>query len=217
VSEKKKRLFLALIVIFIILFFDQFSKIWVKLHYCLGETKYVFGNWFQLHFVENEGMAFGMAFAGDTGKLLLTLFRLAASIGIGYYLYTLIKKQAGQPLIIIIALILAGALGNIVDSLFYGVVFSESTIFEPAVAFPAEGGYAPLMFGKVVDMFYFPLFGFHWPDWMPWIGGQKFIFFEPVFNLADAAITVGVLILLFFQKILFRHEKVSVEPGADQV
>lgn len=206
----KKSFLTALITVFVILFFDQFLKIWVKTHFCLGESYHVSGNWFIIHFTENRGAAFGMEFGGSPGKIILTIIRLIASIAIGYYLYTLIKKKAGIFLVIVISLILAGALGNIIDSMFYGLIFNESQLYvmdpgcTPAHLFPAGGGYNSFMYGKVVDMLYFPLFHIRWPGWMPFWGGQDFEFFEPVFNIADASITVGVLTLLFFQKKLYK-------------
>jgi signal peptidase II len=212
----KKGLLKAFITVFVILFIDQFIKIWIKTHFCLGESYNVFGSsWFIIHFTENNGMAFGMEFAGSFGKILLTLFRIVASILIGWYLYKLIKKRAGSFLIITISLVLAGAVGNIFDCLFYGLIFERSPEYlpwadypcHPAQMFPAGGGYASFLHGQVVDMLYFPVINTTWPDWMPFWGGQKFIFFSPIFNIADAAITVGVFILLIFQKRLFKKEK----------
>jgi signal peptidase II len=210
----KKGIFQALITIFIILIIDQFIKIWIKTHFSLGESLYVSGSWFILHFTENNGMAFGMEFAGAFGKIILTIFRLIASILIAYYLYRQIVSKANGFLIITISLVLAGALGNIIDSMFYGLIFSESTPFQPAVMFPDGGGYASFMFGKVVDMFYFPIIETRWPGWMPFWAGEEFIFFQPVFNIADAAITVGVLILLVFQKRLFKKPEQAAEKAA---
>jgi signal peptidase II len=214
VTVFRKSVLTAFITVFIVLFFDQFLKIWVKTHFCLGESYNVAGNWFIIHFTENRGAAFGMEFGGSFGKIFLTIIRLIASVAIGYYLYTLIKKKANIFLVIVISLILAGALGNIIDSMFYGLIFNKSQMYymypgcTPAHLFPASGGYDSFMFGQVVDMLYFPLFHIKWPGWMPFWGGKDFEFFEPVFNIADASITVGVLVLLFFQKRLFRkHDK----------
>jgi len=202
---KKALLVKALLVIFSVLLIDQFIKIWVKTHFFIGETYYVFGlNWFQIHFIENNGMAYGMEFAGKYGKIILTIFRIIASGAIAWYLYTLIKKQASSFLIITIALIFTGAIGNIIDSAFYGLIFSDSTLYDKAVLFPSSRGYTTFLYGKVVDMLYFPIIDANWPKWIPFIGGQPFEFFSPVFNIADSAITVGVFILLIFQKRLFK-------------
>ena len=205
---KKALLLKALIVIFAVLFIDQFVKIWIKTHFFYGEHIHVLGiNWFQIHFIENNGMAFGMEFAGNYGKIFLTVFRLIASSGIAYYLYYLIKKQANSFLIITIALIFTGAIGNILDSMFYGMMFSESTGFDKAVFMPEGGGYSAFLYGRVVDMFYFPIINTTWPQWIPFIGGSSFEFFAPIFNVADSAITIGVFILLIFQKRLFKPKQ----------
>jgi signal peptidase II len=209
----KKGLLKAIITVFVILFIDQFIKIWIKTHFCLGESYNVFGSsWFIIHFTENNGMAFGMEFAGSFGKIILTLFRIIASIIIGWYLYKLIRQKANGFLIITISLVLAGAVGNIFDCLFYGLIFSESSPFQPAVMFPSDGGYASFLYGKVVDMLYFPVIQTRLPDWMPSWVDKNFVFFSPVFNIADASITVGVFILLIFQKRLFKKEKETENP-----
>lgn len=169
------------------------------------ESIKVAGDWFFIHFIENPGMAFGLEFGGDWGKLALSLFRIGAIIMIGIFLYKLIKKNAPSGLIISIALILAGAFGNIIDSAFYGIIFSESSYFETASMFPTEGGYASFLHGKVVDMLYFPLFDGHFPDWLPIWGGEYFQFFRPIFNIADSAISIGVFIILLNQKRFFKQ------------
>ena len=169
----------------------------------LGDEFSVLGDWFKIHFVENNGMAWGMSFGGEYGKLFLTLFRLVAIGGIGYYLYSLIKTRKNELLIISISLVFAGAVGNIIDSLFYGIIFDESGSYYVAQAFPAEGGYASLFHGKVVDMLHFPLFEGFYPDWFPIIGGDYYAFFRPVFNIADSSITIGVSLLIMFQKRIF--------------
>lgn len=195
----------AFLIIFGVLLLDQLLKIWIKTHMMLGEEFPVFGNWFIIHFVENPGMAFGMEFGGSYGKMFLSIFRIVAVIGIGFYLYQLIRKQMHLGLIACIALILAGALGNIIDSAFYGMIFNESS-GQVASLLPEGGGYATFLHGRVVDMFYFPLFKGQYPEWLPFVGGDNFIFFRPVFNLADSAISVGIFTLLIFQKRFFAED-----------
>ena len=186
-STKLKSILLILIVLII----DQASKIYVKLHFSLGESVEIF-NWFQICFIENRGMAFGMELGGKAGKLFLTLFRIAAVGFLVYYIRSLIKKQARTGFILTVSLLLVGAAGNIFDSLFYGILFSESTMYQVAAFLPEGGGYAPLFFGKVVDMLYFPI--------IKNAAGQT-VFFSPIFNIADSAITIAVfLTLIFFRK-----------------
>ena len=213
----------ALAIIFGVLFLDQFIKIYIKTHLYLGETYRISGKWFYLHFVENPGMAFGLQLGGDYGKLLLSVFRLAAVAGIGYYLWKLFKKQVRPLLLVCVALIFAGAMGNILDSIFYGKFFNTSDQWDQNVAQfnPPEGGYAGWLHGQVVDMFYFPVLEGHWPDWLPdatnesapsWVprAGEDFLFFRPVFNIADASISVGVFLLILFQRRLFgKQERLS--------
>ena len=187
-------------VILLVLVADQALKLWVKLSFYYDSAVPLFGDWGYLHFIENRGMAFGMEFGGVWGKLLLTLFRIAAVAGIGWYLLKLVKRNVGLGLLISVALIFSGALGNIIDSTFYGLIFSESTPFQKAVLFPAEGGYAPLFHGAVVDMFYFPIWEGRLPEWLPVWGGEHTVFFRPVFNVADAAITVGVALFILVQR-----------------
>lgn len=169
------------------------------------ESITVFGDWFFIHFIENPGMAFGLEFGGDWGKLALSLFRIVAIVMIGIFLNKLIKKNAPSGLIISISLILAGAFGNIIDSAFYGIIFSESSYFETATMFPIDGGYSSFLHGKVVDMLYFPLFDGRFPEWLPIWGGDYFQFFRPIFNIADSAISIGVFIILLNQKRFFKQ------------
>ncbi len=200
---KSKALITPLAVIIPLLIADQVLKVVVKTHMFLGQEIPVFGNWFILHFIENEGMAFGMKWGGATGKILLSVFRILAAIAIGYYTLLQVSKSAGTFKIITLSLIFTGALGNIIDSCFYGMIFTESTFYQVATAFSSQGGYASFLHGKVVDMFYFPLIDTHLPNWLPIWGGEHFIFFRPVFNLADASISTGVLLMLVFQKRIF--------------
>ncbi len=192
----------SLILIILILVIDQVLKIWVKTHMVLGQEYRIIGDWFIIHFIENNGMAFGMEIAGKFGKILLTIFRIIAIIGIGFYLKYMIREKANTVLIICISLVFAGALGNIIDSIFYGIIFNES-YFKTATLFPQDGGYSSLLHGKVVDMFYFPVIKSRFPDWFPFWGSESFVFFRPVFNIADASITTGVISLLVFQRKLF--------------
>lgn len=193
--------------IFFILIADQLLKFWIKLNMSLGQEYKIIGDWAIIHFTENNGMAFGMEFGGETGKLALTLFRIVAVLGIGYGLVYMIKRKYHRGLIMNLSLIFVGAMGNIIDSTFYGVIFSESSYYEPAKFLPAEGGYSSLFHGKVVDMFYVPIIQGTYPSWVPFWGGQELVFFSPVFNLADSAISIGVIMILIYQKRYFKEEK----------
>jgi signal peptidase II len=193
------------LVILLLLILDQALKIWIKTNMMIGEEFSVIGNWFLIHFIENNGMAFGMEMEGKWGKVLLSLFRIVAVTGIGWYLYSLAVKNAPKGLILSISLIFAGALGNILDSAFYGMIFNDS-YYQVATLFPESGGYSSFLHGKVVDMFYFPLVEGNFPDWVPFWGNQHFIFFRPVFNLADSYITIGVFLILLFHKKYFIKE-----------
>lgn len=195
----------SFLLIVLILIADQISKLYIKTHFELGVGVPVFG-WFKILFVENEGMAWGAKIPGAYGKLFLTVFRLVAIVAIGYWLLDLIKKQAPKIAIVAVSLIFAGAFGNIIDSVFYGLIFSDS-YHQVATFLPAEGGYETLFHGKVVDMLYFPLFEGYLPEWIPFFGGKYFSFFDPVFNLADTAISVGVGLLLVFNKKAFPKEE----------
>ena len=200
----KKRYWTCFLIIGLVLIIDQIVKIMVKTHMQIGEDIPLIGDWCRLHFVENEGMAFGMAFGGAVGKILLSLFRLLASGAILWYLLRLIKREEKMLVLISLSLIFVGAVGNLVDSCFYGLIFNES-YYNVATMFPAEGGYGHFLMGRVVDMFYFPLIDTTWPQWMPLVGGNRFEFFNAIFNVADAAITIGVILLLCYY--LFADEK----------
>ena len=202
-----KAYFKPFLAIVLILLADQVLKFWIKLNMSLGQEFKILGDYAMIHFTENNGMAFGMEFGGEAGKLALTLFRIAAVCGIGYGVVYLIKKKYHRGLIMNLALIFAGATGNIIDSTFYGVIFNESTYYEAAKFLPPEGGYSSLFHGKVVDMFYLPLLQGTYPSWFPFWGGDEFIFFRPVFNIADSAISIGVVMILLYQKRYFKEEK----------
>ncbi len=187
--------YLSAIIILAVIIADQVLKIWVKTHFYLYESVDI-ASWFKLNFVENPGMAFGIELGS---KLFLTLFRIIASAAFIYIIYKIRKNPYySKGFFICLSLITAGAIGNVVDCMFYGLIFNESTPFSIATMFPAEGGYASFLHGKVVDMFYFPIASWDWPSWLPGIGGEHFTFFQPVFNLADAAISVGMVILIIF-------------------
>lgn len=204
----KSKVFL---LIFLILLVDQVSKFIVKTNMYLGESIPVFGNWFIIHFIENNGMAFGFELAGSWGKYALSIFRIAAVTGLTWYIFYLIKNNAPTGFILALGLITAGAAGNIFDSAFYGLIFNDSTMMNPMVEgsgvaslFPEGGGYAGFLQGRVVDMFYFPVLTGTYPEWLPLKGGDSFIFFRPVFNVADSAITIGVFWILLFQRKFLR-------------
>jgi signal peptidase II len=186
-------------LIFGLLVVDQTIKIIVKTNMVIGEEFPVIGNWFRIHFLENNGMAFGMEWGGKAGKIGLSIFRVIAIAGISWYLSVLIKKKAHIGLILSVSAIIAGAAGNLLDSAFYGLIFSESW-HAPALLFTQGGGYGSFLQGRVVDMLYFPVIDTHWPVWSPFRPGESFVFFRPVFNIADASITLGVIAILLFQK-----------------
>ncbi len=200
----------ASLIIILILLIDQISKIYIKTSFVLGEEIKVL-DWFSILFVENEGMAWGAKIPGEYGKLLLTLFRLGAIVGIGYWLWDSVRNNGSRILITAIACIFAGAFGNIIDSVFYGLIFDDS-YGHVAQFLPEAGGYGTLFHGKVVDMLYFPLYEGVLPTWLPIWGGDYFSFFDPVFNIADTAISVGVGLLLFFNKKAF-PKKENEEVG----
>ncbi len=202
----------SLIIVFLILLVDQTIKIWIKTHMFLGQEYHITGNWFIIHFTENNGMAFGLEFGGSFGKLFLSVFRIALVTGIGWYLRWLIKSKASIGAITCFSLIFAGAIGNIIDSAFYGMIFSDSADGISTI-FPAASGYAGILHGRVVDMLYFPLLSGQFPSWVPVWGGESFLFFRPVFNIADSSISIGVMLLLIFQKKFFIHQN----PAANTV
>lgn len=202
-----KAYFKPFLAIVLILLADQVLKFWIKLNMSLGQEYRIIADRVIIHFTENNGMAFGMEFGGEAGKLALTLFRIAAVCGIGYGVVYLIQKKYHRGLILNLSLIFAGAMGNIIDSTFYGMIFSESSYYEPAKFMPAGGGYSSIFHGKVVDMFYLPLLQGTYPSWFPLWAGEDFIFFRPVFNIADSAITIGVVLILIYQKRYFKEEK----------
>ena len=216
-NKKKRALVYALIVAGLIVI-DQIVKVLVKTNMHIGEDIPVLGDWFHLHFIENEGFAFGMSFGGAVGKIGLTLFRIVATGIIAWIIWKQLKDNGRTSLISSLVLIFAGAIGNLIDSCFYGLVFNES-YYNVATFFPPEGGYAPFLQGKVVDMFYFPLFEFDWPGWFPIVGGNHFEFFNAIFNVADAAITIGIIWLIIelaflapkAQKAVMKEKKSDVE------
>lgn len=207
IEKRQKRL--ALSVVISVLVIDQVTKFLVKMNMTLGEGFNVLGEWGRIHFVENNGMAFGFELAGDYGKIILSLFRIVAVFGITWFMLKSIAKGLPNGAVICIALIIAGAIGNIIDSAFYGLIFSES-YGEVATLFPEGGGYGTFLHGKVVDMLYFPMFRGEYPSWFPLWGGDDFLFFRPVFNIADSAISVGIFILaLFYRKVFEDREGVK--------
>ena len=194
--------------VILLLLVDQAIKFAVKLNMTLGESIPVLGDWFKICFVENNGMAFGMQFGGDFGKILLTLFRIVLIGLIIYYINKVLLKKSDTPtgVLVGVSLVLVGAIGNVIDCIFYGQLFSASSYGMLAEFLPSGGGYAPLMMGKVVDLFYFPLIESTFPDWLPIWGGKDFIFFRPVFNFADSCISVGVIYMLLFQYKYFSRQ-----------
>lgn len=208
--DKKKQARLVVLLVAALIVVDQVVKILVKTNMQIGEDIPLIGEWCRLHFIENEGFAFGMSMGGATGKVVLTLVRLVASAVIAWLLVRMVKGGTRSSLVVSLALIFAGAVGNLVDSCFYGLIFNES-YYSVATLFPAEGGYAPLLQGKVVDMFYFPLFEFDWPTWLPLVGGNHFEFFNAIFNVADSAITIGIVWLMIDQFFIAPKYKKSEE------
>lgn len=209
------------IIISLIVLADQALKIYIKTNYYVGESHMVIGDWFQLYFIENEGMAYGWKFGGEWGKMILTLFRMGAVIFGVFYIRSLVQKKYHKGFILCVGLIFAGALGNLIDSMFYGLIFEESSMvtYNVAKMFPPGGGYASFLHGNVVDMFYFPIIkNVILPSWIPFWGGEDFIFFRPIFNLADASISTGIIAILVFQKRFFKNEPgKKIENESSQV
>lgn len=215
-----KKTYLAIFVIFLVLSIDQIVKIWVKLNMRIGESFHFFGgdhSWFQIYFTENPGMAFGLEFGGDFGKLALSLFRIIAVGFIAYYLHTLIKQNKPSGFIICISMICAGAAGNIFDSIFYGLIFSESSFHQVATTTSFGQGYTSFLHGKVVDMLYFPLIEGNYPNWVPYYGGKHFLFFQPIFNIADASISLGVSLVILFYRNVFKEEPQAPVKETDEI
>jgi len=194
--ETVKRGWLVALIVLAVLLIDQVIKIWVKTHMTLHEQIEIF-SWFKIVFIENNGMAYGMEIGS---KLVLSIFRIVAVGVLGYYIAQQVRKQARWGYIICISMVMAGAAGNIFDSMFYGLIFNASSEFYTSYLVPFGTGYAPFLMGKVVDMFYFPLIVTTWPDWVPVVGGEPYVFFSPIFNFADSAISVGVVLLLLFYR-----------------
>ncbi|MFB6455512.1 lipoprotein signal peptidase [Chitinophaga sp. Hz27] len=207
----------VIIIVLLILVVDQSLKFWIKTHMFMQQEYIIFPNWFRIHFIENEGMAYGLSFGGEFGKIFLTLFRLGAVVIGFYYMKKLVKEKYSKGLLICGSLILAGAAGNLIDSMFYGLIFNDSIGYEVAQFLPAGGGYGKFLHGRVVDMLYFPLYEGYLPKWIPFKGGDYFVFFRPVFNVADAAISVGVVAILLFQKRFFGRHMQPNKPANNAV
>lgn len=222
--KKKHVAFIILLIVII----DQSLKLWIKTHYNLNEHHQMIGSGFQLYFVENPGMAYGWKFGGNWGKMALTVFRMAAVVFGTWYLGKIVRDKYHKGFIICASLVYAGALGNLIDSSFYGLIFDKGMTFDPTIneyvnyaglAAFSKTGYASFLHGNVVDMLYFPVLRGHFPSWMPFWGGEDFEFFRPIFNLADASISTGVISILVFQKRFFNHKHAveqhdTVETGA---
>lgn len=211
VGSMLKKYKLPIITVFAVLFIDQCIKLYIKANYPIGEVCRIFGDWSRITFTENPGMAWGLEFGGDYGKLALSLFRVVAVFAGAFYIKKIVNEGEHKGFIICVSLILAGALGNILDSAFYGLMFGESTEYQVAQFMPAGGGYAGFLQGHVVDMFYFPIYEGNFPSWLPIWGGEHFEFFNAIFNFADMAISFGVGIILVFQTAFFKTKNKSEE------
>jgi signal peptidase II len=212
-----KKYRLPIITVLAVLIIDQCIKLYIKSSFPIGEVCRIFGNWSRITFTENPGMAFGLEFGGDYGKIALSLFRIVAVFAGAFYIKKIVNEGEHKGFIICVSLVLAGALGNILDSAFYGVLFGESTEYQVAEFLPAGGGYAPFLKGQVVDMFYFPIYEGNFPTWFPIWGGEHFEFFNAIFNFADMAISFGVGIILVFQNAFFKPKPKTEElPVKDE-
>lgn len=204
-KPNNKKTLLVILLVTTLLILDQVVKIWIKTHMTLDEAIPVFGQWFYIRFIENPGAAYGMTLGGEYGKLILSLFRIAAVIAIGWYIHRLIKRATPMGVVVGFTLIFAGAVGNIIDSAFYGLIFSQSTFTEVAHCVPWGTGYETFLHGWVVDMLYFPIIEIeHMPDWIPIWGGEEFTFFSPIFNIADSYVTCGIAYLIIFHRKFFK-------------
>jgi len=212
----------SILIILAIIFADQALKLFIKLNYPTGEVVRVFGmDWFRVHFIENPGMAWGWKFGNETGKVVLTLFRLLAVIFGSWLLVKFVRERYSRGFVICASLIYAGALGNLIDSMFYGMIFNKGLHYDPVLndyvsysgVASLGGGYSSFLHGSVVDMLYFPMIKSHFPSWMPFVGGDEFEFFSPIFNIADASISVGVIALLIFQKRFFKKLPPEKSPS----
>lgn len=216
-SVRNKTIICAVLAL-AILVIDQIVKIWIKTTFPIGGGLDLIGDWCKIYFVENEGMAFGMAFGGDIGKLLLTLFRIVASIVLVVVIVRQLKRDTRYTLLISLVLIFAGALGNVIDCCFYGLVFDESTRTQIATMFPEVGGYGRFLYGKVVDMFYFPICEWTWPSWVPLVGGGHGEFFNAIFNVADSSVCVGVALLIIDQVFISQNKNnENTEPNSEEI
>lgn len=206
-SNRKKSILLILLILLV----DQTLKFWIKTHLAPGGEIVIFKNWFILHFIENNGMAFGIEFGNHIGKYFLSIFRLIAIGLLGWYLQKLLKREAPFGLIACFSMIMAGAIGNMIDGAFYGMIFNYNP-GEVATLFPTGGGYSSFLMGRVVDMFYFPLIETNYPGWVPFLGGQDLIFFRHIFNVADSAVSIGVFSIFIFHRHHFGDSKKVEEP-----
>jgi signal peptidase II len=210
----RKRTMLCILTVLVVIILDQWLKIWVKTNMEYGSEFKILGlQWARIHFVENEGMAFGISLGGNMGKLFLSVFRILAVGFLIYILIRLIRSRENWGLLVCFSLILAGAVGNILDSAFYGLMFTESYYQGGIAEYAPHKGYAPFLFGRVVDMLYFPMIDTRWPSWMPLVGGDPFQFFRPVFNVADAAISTGVISLIVFFRSFFKSSSETTKLG----